>query len=352
MTTTHTLDERLVDATTGTLELFGVYLGTRLGLYQALADRGRLTATGLASATGIHPRCAREWLEQQAVAGFLAVDDVRRAPARRRYRLPAEAVGVLADPVDPAHVAPFAEMVVGIAQALDEVVEAYRSGGGVAYSRYGATFRRGQGGINRPACATDLTGSWLPAVPGLHGRLSRPGARIADVGSGHGWSTIALAHAYPDAEVIGYDSDPASVAEARVHAAGGKARFVVADAVDVGSHGPFDALLLLECLHDMARPLAALTACRAALAPGGSVIVIDENVATAFTAPGDEVERMMYGWSITHCLPAAMAEQPSAALGAALRPDTIRDLARAAGFSAAEVVDVDAGFFRVVHLAG
>jgi SAM-dependent methyltransferase len=349
---TPTLDERLLEATTGTLELFGVHLGTRLGLYRAMAEHGRLTAPELAEVAGIHPRYAREWLEQQAVAGFVVVDDAARPADVRRYRLPADHTGVLVDVENPAHVAPFADMVVAIARALDDVVAAYRDGSGVPYAHYGADFRRGQGGINRPAFVAELTGSWLPAAPAVHARLSRAGARIADVGCGHGWSTIALARAYPAAEVIGYDVDEPSVAEARGHAAGTGVRFVHGDAVAVAGEGWFDAILVLEALHDMARPIDVLAACRKALVPDGTLIVVDEKVAPRFTAPGDVIERLMYGWSISHCLPAALAEQPSAALGTVLREDTVRELAAAAGFASVQVVPVDAGFFRVYRMEG
>jgi 2-polyprenyl-3-methyl-5-hydroxy-6-metoxy-1,4-benzoquinol methylase len=344
------VDERLVEAAVGTLELFGVHLGRRLGLYEVLREHGRSTSAELAAAAGIHDRYAREWCEQQAVAGFLIVDDPAQPAASRRYRLPADHVGALADPEDPAHVAPLAEMVIGIAGALGEVAQAYRSGAGVPYPRYGAEFRLGQGGVNRPVLSSELTGSWLPAMPDLHERLSRPGARIADVGCGHGWSTVALADRYPAAEVVGYDNDPASVAEARAHAGGSRTRFVTADAADLAGEGPFDAVLLLECLHDMARPVEALAACRKALADGGVVVVADENVADVFTAPGDLVERMMYGWSISHCLPVAMTEQPSAAVGTVLRPGGLDELARAAGFAGTGTVAVDGGFLRLYRL--
>ena len=348
------LDDRLIEATTATLELYAIHLGSRLGLYRALAEHGRLTAPELAAAAGIDRRYATEWLEQQAVAGLIAVDDVTRPAEARRYRLPADHAGVLVDPDDPAHVAPFADMVVGVATVLDEVARAYRDGSGVPYAHYGAHFRRGQGGINRPAFTGDLTASWLPAVPGLVERLARPGARIADVGCGQGWSTIALARAFPQAVLVGIDEDAASIEEARAHAAaaGVAVRFEVADAAELKAEGSFDAVVLLECLHDMARPVDALIGCRAALADGGAVVVVDERVAERFTAPGDVTERLMYGWSVTHCLPAALASRPSAGLGTVLRAGTVHELAGAAGFGSCETVEVDAGFFRVYHLAG
>lgn len=138
-----TLDEQVLSAATGTLELFGLYLGDRLGLHEALADAGPVTVAKLAERAGIHDRYAREWLEQ-AVSGVLAVDEPALPYDERRYRLPPEHAGVVADPTHGHHLLPLGRMVVGIAKALDEVVEAYRTGG-VPYARYGGDFRAGQG---------------------------------------------------------------------------------------------------------------------------------------------------------------------------------------------------------------
>jgi 2-polyprenyl-3-methyl-5-hydroxy-6-metoxy-1,4-benzoquinol methylase len=351
--TEEALSERLFEATIHSLELFGVYLGKRLGLYAALQSRGPSTPAELAAAAGITTRYAREWLEQQAVAGFLAVEDADEPADARRYRLPKEHAGVLVDDENPNHAAPFAGMVAGIGGVLERVVEAYRTGAGVPYAAYGAAFRDGQGGINRPAFVQELTTTWLPAVPDLHHRLSAaPPARIADVGCGVGWSTLALGRGYPGAEVIGYDADAASIEAARRRAAaeGLPVVFRTRPADALGEDGPFDLVLILEALHDMAQPTRALTALRAALAPGGSVVVADERVAPEFGAPGDAVERMMYGWSIVHCLPVAMSEQPSEAIGTVIRPGTVRRLATAAGFSRCDVLPVDTPLFRFYRL--
>ncbi|HEX6421676.1 MAG TPA: class I SAM-dependent methyltransferase [Acidimicrobiales bacterium] len=347
------LSQRLMDATIGALELYAVHIGTELGLYHALDRHGPATPAELAARAGIDERYAREWLEQQAVAGYLELSGDETGG--RRFALPAAHRGALVDPLDGDHLAPFAGMVVGVAGALGDVAAAYRTGEGVPYARYGAHFRHGQGAINRPAFTTDLVKSWLPAVAGVPDRLAA-GGRVVDVGTGHGWSAIAVRCAWPAAEVIGVDTDEASIADARRHAAeaGVDVRFELA-ADDAGGDlrrfGPADVVVVMEALHDMARPVDVLAAARAALAPGGVVVVADEAVAEAFTAPGDELERMMYGWSVSHCLPASRAEQPSAALGTALRPGTVAELAAAAGLTSCEVVDVDAGFFRIYRLA-
>ncbi|WP_051796545.1 class I SAM-dependent methyltransferase [Kibdelosporangium aridum] len=181
-------------------------------------------------------------------------------------------------------------------------------------------------------------------------RLAAPGARIADVGCGEGWSTIALARRYPNATVIGYDLDEASVEAARANAKAAEVDAVFEHADAAAVPGGFDAALVFEALHDFARPVEVLGALRSALADGGTLLVVDERVAESFTAPGDQVERLMYGWSVTHCLPAALAEQPSAGLGTVLRPATVRELASKAGFDHCTEVPVENDFFRLYRL--
>ncbi len=357
MTTTPTtsvdLSQRLLDATTATLELYAVHIGAELGLYETLDRHGPLTAPALAERAGIDARYAAEWLEQQAVAGFLAVTTPGDRESRT-YGLPVEHRGALVDPLDGEHLAPFAGMVAGVGGILEEVVAAYRTGAGVPYEHYGAAFRRGQGGVNRPAFSADLVKSWLPAVDGVTERLAA-GGRFVDLGTGLGWSAVAVKSTWSAAEVVGLDIDEASIAEARVNAeqAGVAVSFEVpADEFvsDLAALGPVDVVAILEALHDMARPVEVLANVRAALADGGIVVIADEAVAPTFTAPGDDTERMMYGWSVTHCLPACRVHDHSLALGTVLRSDTVAELAAAAGFGNCEIVDVDAGFFTIYRL--
>ena len=347
------LASRLLQSTISALELYGIYLGKELGLYDVLTAHGPLTPAGLAREAGITERYAREWLEQQAVAGVLKVDLPVADADARRYSLPLEHVNVLVADDHPSHLAPLAQMVAGIGGVLPHVVNAYRNGGGVPYPMFGAAFRKGQAGINRPAFLGDLVERWIPAAPDVYRRLLSSSMRVADVGCGAGWSTIAMARAFPNAQVIGFDADEASITDARANAAAQQiaVEFNTRDAQAIADAGAFDLVLVLEALHDMARPVDVLTSLRRALAPGGSVMVADEKVADRFHAPGDDIERLMYGWSIVHCLPVAMAESPSAAIGTVIRTDTVRELARAAGFAGVDILPVDGGFFRLYRLS-
>ncbi len=341
------LEDRLISAATATLEMFCVHIGRTLGLYRALAAAPR-TPAELAAAAGIHPRYAREWLEQQAVAGFISVDDPAGVADERTYRLGAHEAAIFTGEQDPSHVSPLADILAGIGQTLDRVTDAFVTGGGVSFADYGPHMMHGQGAINRPAFTHDLVPSWIGSIEGLVDRLN-DGGSIADLGCGVGWAAIGMARHLPGASVIGWDLDPASITAARENAAasGVEVRFEPANAAAMVREGPFDLVTILEALHDMSNPVEVLRAAAEVLSEGGVVLVADEKVADEFTAPGDELERMMYGWSVTHCLPAAMSEQPSAAIGTVIRAPVVRRLALEAGFTSVERLEVDAGFFQL-----
>jgi cyclopropane fatty-acyl-phospholipid synthase-like methyltransferase len=196
---------------------------------------------------------------------------------------------------------------------------------------------------------------WLPAIPDVHARLQAdPPARVADIGCGAGWSAIAMAQSYPKALVDGFDLDQASIELARANARetglADRCRFHVRDAGDPELAGRYDLVAAFECLHDMSQPVKALEAMRRLSHEGGVVLIMDERVGDAFMAKGNDIEWMMYGWSVLHCLPVGMADQPSAATGTVMRPDTLRRYAREAGFKDVQVLPIENFFFRFYRL--
>ncbi len=344
--------ERLFGAALGAAELLTVCLGLKLDLYRAL-DHGPAAPPQLASRAGINPRYAREWLEQQTVSGLVAVDDPSAGDDDRVYRLLPATAAVLLDDDSEAAMAPLALLVPALARALDAVAHAYRTGTGLTFADYGDDLRHGQGGFNRPGFLAHLASEWVAAMPDIAARLGGAGARVADIGCGVGWSSIALARAFPGAWIDGFDTDEASIADARRHASDAgvddRVRFEIQDAAHLAGSG-YHLICVLEALHDMSRPVEVLAAARAALAPGGAVLVMDEGVADSFTVDAGEVERLIYAGSVLHCLPVGMAEQPSAATGAVIRPATVRRYAEQAGYRSCEPLPIQHDFFRFYRL--
>ncbi len=347
--------ERLFGSALSAMEALSVYFGDQLGWYRALALDGPLTAAGLAAATGTDERYAREWLEQQAVYGILSTE-VSQPAGERRFELAPGPAEVLTDQSSLAYLAPVSRFIVSAASRMPELLEAYRSGGGVSWQQFGDDARTAQADLNRPWFEHELPGR-LASVPHLHAILSRPGARIAEVGFGAGWASIALARAYPQARFDGYEVDEPSVEMARRHAAeagvAGRVTFHLVDGEDIGERGAFDAAFAFECVHDMSQPVDVLAAVRASVRPGGPVVVMDEAVGESFTAPGDDLERFMYGCSIFICLPDGRSHAPSAATGTVMRPATLEAYAREAGFSSVDILPIeDFSFFRFYELRG
>lgn len=297
----------------------------------------------------------REWLEQQTVASILEVEDETRDASTRRFRLPPGHIEPLIERDSLNYVAPLAQLITGCVRPIAEVIEAYRNGGGVPFSAYGADLREGQAAINRPAFLHQLSQEWLPAIPDVHTRLQAdPPARIADIGCGFGWSSIGIAQGYPKVHVDGFDLDEPSIERARGYAqqAGltDRVNFQARDAGDPALAGQYDLVTAFECVHDMSNPVDALRTMRRLAGERGTVLIVDERVGDTFTAKGNDVEWMMYGWSILHCLPVGMADPPAVGTGTVMRTDTLRRYAIEAGFRGIEVLPIDNFFFRFYRL--
>ena len=341
--TSDELVDRLVKASVGMMDVVSVYLGDRLGLYRALRDGGPATSEELSARAGIAERYAREWLEQQAATGFLDVDDVAAAANLRRYALPDAYADPLLDPESPSSIAPLARSVVASAHALPQLLEAFRTGGGVEWAQFGPDMIEAQGDFNRPWLVGSFGGKILPAIPAIHERLGRATARVADIACGVGWASIAIARAYPHVRVDGFDLDPSSIALAQANARAARVddrvTFAVRDAADPAAAGRYDVAVVIEAIHDLAHPVEVLRAIRGMLRPDGALLVADEKTEDRFTAPASQNERMYYGFSILTCLPAAMTDQPSAGTGTVMRTSTLRAYATEASFGGFERLD-------------
>lgn len=348
--------DRFLQAASGAFFIFSVYIGDRLGLYWALSQGGPQTSGELAARTGTHERYIREWLEQQTVAGILQVEDESRDPLSRRYILPPGHGEVLTNCVSPNYLAPLAQLIAGAVRPLPQLLQAYRTGAGVPFSEYGPDLREGQAAINCPAFTHDLPRDWLPAIPDVHARLQAdPPARVADIGCGFGWSSIGMAQGYPKIRVDGFDLDAPSIEGARrnaeINGVAGRVTFHVRDAGDPSLRGRYDLVTAFECVHDLSDPVGVLTTMRQLAGEDGAVLVVDERVGHAFTpAGGSDVEWMMYGWSILHCLPVGMVDPPYTGTGTVMRLETLEKYARQAGFQRVEVLPIDNYFFRFYRL--
>jgi 2-polyprenyl-3-methyl-5-hydroxy-6-metoxy-1,4-benzoquinol methylase len=329
------LSARIFQHAVGALELYTMYLGERLGYYRALAADGPLTSAELATRTGTAERYAREWLAHHAAAGLVEVAD------SGRYRLPDGHVPVLADASSLLFGTTTSVELVRAARRLGDLVDAFRTGGAPPPMTWEP---EGRSPSNRAAFLNLLGQEWLPAIPGVHERLSA-GARVADVACGLGWSSIAMALAYPEITVHGLDLDDQAIAAAGASAAESgvddRVRFSAADAA-TGLDGPYDLVTVIEALHDMSYPVAVLSAARKSLADGGFVLVVDERTDPEPTTPASPREQYLYGWSVISCLPDAMGVPDSAATGTVMRPATLRRYAAEAGFRTVEVLPIDA----------
>jgi ubiquinone/menaquinone biosynthesis C-methylase UbiE len=352
------LDDML-DASAGVFKIFSMHLGHKLGYYQALADGLHITSTQLSQRTNTHERYTREWLEQQTVAGILTVLDETAPAKERKFALPPGPREALTDKDSLNYLAPLPQLLAGVVSPINQLVEAYRNGGGVPFAEYGLDTRQGQGAINRATFLQCLGQEWLPAMPDIHAKLADPSQspRVADFGCGLGWSCIGLAKTYPNAQIHGYDADHTSIIEAKQNAidqgVSDRVTFHCVDVSQINFDQPYDLVLCCETVHDMADPVGALQTAKRMIKPDGAVLIVDERVADQFTAKGNDIEWLMYGFSILHCLPVGMAdgaEHHCGGTGTCMRPSTLKSYALDAGFNNVQILPVDNLFFRLYRL--
>jgi 2-polyprenyl-3-methyl-5-hydroxy-6-metoxy-1,4-benzoquinol methylase len=310
---------------TGALAL----LGDRLGLFKAMQTGEKVTPAELAERTNTHERYVREWLAAQAAAGYVEYD----AGADRFYLNPEQAT-VFADEDSPAFMAGAFEVLSALWLDEIKVEESFRTGKGLAWHDHSTCLFRGTERFFRPGYNANLVSSWLPALEGVVEKLQR-GARVADVGCGHGASTVVMARAFPNSHFIGFDYHPASIERARKSAAdagvSANTSFEVAQAKTYP--GRYDLVAFFDCLHDMGDPVGASAHVRESLAPNGTWMIVEPFAHDHLSGNLNPVGRVYYAASTMICTPASLAQEVGLGLGAQAGELRLRQVVSAGGFT-------------------
>jgi len=313
----------------GALTAALVNVGDQLGLYRAMAGAGGLTPAELAARTGTAERYVREWLAGQAGAGYVTYD-----PATGRYTLPDAHAAALADDDSPACVLGGFQGMVAATKIAPKIVEAFRTGKGVGWHEHDPELFIGVERFFRPGYLANLVDSWIPALDGVAKKLAQ-GARVADVGCGHGASTIIMGKAFPHSSFIGFDYHQASIdaATKRARNAGvANVRFEAAPAKAFpGSN--YDLVTLFDCLHDMGDPVGAARRVHESLAPDGTFLLVEPFANDHVEDNLNPVGRLFYSVSTLVCTPASLSQEVGLALGAQAGERRLTDVLRQAGFS-------------------
>ncbi|MEE4022775.1 class I SAM-dependent methyltransferase [Gordonia sp. PKS22-38] len=321
---------RAVDEVGATLNTALVVLGDKLGYYRALAAHGPSTPAGLAEATGTGEPYAREWLNAQAAGGYVTYD-----PGRGTYTLPAEHAVALTDENSPAFLPGFFQIALGTVHDTTSVIEAARAGAGYGWHEHDTDVHIGCERFFRPSYHAYLISEWLPALDGVVERLTA-GTTVADVGCGHGASTILMAQAFPASTFLAsdYHAESIEIARARAEAAGvgDRVQFEVAPA-DGFSGRDYGLVTMFDCLHDMGDPVGAAEHVRSALAADGTWMIVEPQAGDHVEDNLNPVGRAYYGFSTLLCTPASLSQDVGLALGTQAGPAKIRAVTTAAGFT-------------------
>jgi len=321
---------RAVEEIGATVNTALVVMGDRLGLYRALAGAGPLVPAELAQRTGTAERYVREWLNAQAAGGYVSYD-----PDTGRYLLPPEQAAALTDPDSPAYLPGFFQLALGTLADSPKIVEAARTGAGFGWHEHVADVHEGCERFFRPGYNANLVSAWLPALDGVVGKLER-GGLVADVGCGHGASTILMAQHFPNSVFVGSDYHAGSIetASRRAQEAGvaDRVRFEIAPASGY-SGGEYDLVTMFDCLHDMGDPVAAARHVHGTLKPDGTWMIVEPMAADRVEGNLNPVGRAYYSFSTLLCTPASLSQEVGLALGAQAGEARIADVVGTGGFS-------------------
>ena len=321
---------RAVDEVGATLNSALVVMGDKLGLYRALAETDGLSPAELAERTGTAERYVREWLNAQAAGGFVTYE-----PDSGRYALPPEQAVALTDPSCPVYLPGFFQTALGSVIDSPKIMEAARSGDGFGWHEHVHDVHEGCERFFRPGYNAHLVAEWLPALEGVVEKLER-GALVADVGCGHGASTILMAQAYPNSTFVGSDYHSGSIETARARAQeAGVAERVRFEASAAASYDgrDYDLVTMFDCLHDMGDPVGAARHVRSTLKTDGTWMIVEPNAGDRVEDNLNPVGRAFYGFSTLLCTPASLSQDVGLALGAQAGEARIRDVVTAAGLS-------------------
>jgi len=321
---------RAVDEVGAALNAALVVMGDKLGLYRALAGAGPLSAQELAERTGTAERYVREWLNAQAAGGYVSYD-----PDTARYALPPEHAVALTDSDSPAYLPGFFQIALGSVIDSPQITAKARSGEGFGWHEHGHDVHEGCERFFRPGYNAHLVAEWLPALEGVVEKLRR-GALVADVGCGHGASTILMAQAFPRSTFVGFDYHAGSIETARRRAGdatvGGRVSFQRAPAAAYGGTG-YDLVTMFDCLHDMGDPVGAARHVRQTLRPDGTWMIVEPRAGDRVEENFNPVGRAYYAFSTLLCTPASLSQEVGLALGAQAGEARIRDVVQTAGFT-------------------
>lgn len=340
---------KAVDEVGATLNAALVVMGDKLGYYRDLAAHGPTTPAQLAARTQSAEPYAREWLNAQAAGGYVTYD-----AATRRYTLPPEHALAMTDADSPAFLPGFFQIALGTVHDTQHIVDAARSGAGYGWHQHDTDVHVGCERFFRPSYHANLVDSWIPALDGVREKLEA-GALVADVGCGHGASTILLAQAFPNSRFIGSDYHAESIETARARAAEAgvedRVRFDVASAQEFGpapDGAKYDLIAMFDCLHDMGDPVGAARHVRETIADDGTWMIVEPMAGDHVEDNLNPVGRAYYGFSTLLCTPSSLSQDVGLALGTQAGPARIRDVTAAGGFTRFRSV-AETPFNRVIE---